>query len=335
MRVPFRALSTGVVLAGSFLTAACAGAPSGPGHPGSSVTFEPPIAVHNCGVDITVTQAPSRLVTLNQGATQVALALGMQDRMAGTAYLDDVIPARWAEAYRKVPVLAEKYPTKEKFLASKADFAYSTFASAFSDKGIGDRSALAKDGTTTYLSPMSCPPGVPSAPATFDSVWGEIRDLGKIFGMPQRAAAVIRQQEDSVAKIGESRTGRGRSVLWYDSGDKAPFVGGGKGGPQTILDTVGAKNVFADLDKAWAEGSWEKVVAADPEVIVLVDASWDSAEKKRTHLQNDPVLRELTAVKRGAFVTVPFSESNAGVTLADGAQHVSDQLAGISSAAAT
>ncbi len=50
-----------------------------------------PIGITNCGVQQWVPDAPERAVTMNQGATEVMLALGLEDRMVGTAYLDDYI----------------------------------------------------------------------------------------------------------------------------------------------------------------------------------------------------------------------------------------------------
>ncbi len=94
-----------------------------------------------------------------------------------------------------------------------------------------------------------------------------------------------------------------------------------------IIDAVGARNVFAGIDGNWADGDWESVVRADPDVIVLADASWDTAQAKRTYLENDPVLKNLKAVKAGAFVVLPFSTSTPGPRLIDGAVTVSEQLA--------
>ena len=115
-------------------------------------------------------------------------------------------------------------------------------------------------------------------------------------------------------------------MFWFDSGDKTAFAGAGQGGPQLILNAIGATNVFADLKGGWADVSWEKVVDADPEVIVLADASWSTAKDKIAFLEKDPALRKLAAVKAERFVIIPFSESTPGVRLVDGAQHVADQL---------
>ncbi|WP_082044021.1 ABC transporter substrate-binding protein [Mobilicoccus massiliensis] len=320
------------------LLVACAGAPPAPsdgaaattpGASASSASFTP-VDLDDCGDKVTVEEPPSELVTLNQGATEVALALGLADRMVGTAYLDDAVAPRYAEAYDSVPVLAEKYPTKEKLLATAPDFAYAAYASAFTDEGIGTRAELSGEGVGTYLSPFGCPEGTTKADPTFESGWREITEVASIFGVQDRAEKVVADQRTQLAEITKARTGDDRSIFWYDSGDKTPFVGAGGGGPQLVVDAVGATNVFGDIkDPGWADGSWEKVIAADPDVIVLADASWDTAKKKRAHLESDPTLSKLTAVQEKRFVVVPFSESTPGVRLVDGAKRLSDELAAL------
>jgi ABC-type Fe3+-hydroxamate transport system substrate-binding protein len=58
---------------------------------GVASAIDYPIGVTNCGESSWVNATPTRAVTLNQGATEVLLALNLTDRMVGTAYLDDAI----------------------------------------------------------------------------------------------------------------------------------------------------------------------------------------------------------------------------------------------------
>ena len=90
---------------------------------------------------------------------------------------------------------------------------------------------------------------------------------------------------------------------------------------------LGEENLYIYLDKGWDNVAWEKVVEADPDVIVLADASWSTATSKQAYLESDPVLSQLRAVKNKAYVTIPFSESTPGIRLVDGAISVSEQLA--------
>ncbi|MBD0676681.1 ABC transporter substrate-binding protein [Streptomyces sp. CBMA156] len=304
---------------------ACTSAPA-PDASGGATGSTGPVSVDNCGTTVTVGTPPARLVTLNEGATEVALALGLQTRMAGTAYLDDSVPEKWKEAYDSVPVLSKKYPTKEQLLSARPDFLYASYSSAFTDKVAGTREELLGQGIPSYLSPFGCSDKSKAAPPTWQAVWGELNDVAQVFGVTDRAAAIQQQQEQQLARFKAEAAGKDLKVLWYDSDTKAPFVGAGHGGPQLVLDAVGARNVFADLPGTWQNVSWEKVVAADPDVIVVADAGWDTAQSKIEYLENDPVLSKLHAVQRKAFVVVPFSESTPGVLLADGAARVSAGL---------
>jgi iron complex transport system substrate-binding protein len=71
-------------------------------------------------------------------------------------------------------------------------------------------------------------------------------------------------------------------VLWLDGwDDAAPFVGACCGSIQTIVEKAGAKHIFDDqgIDevRTWDSVSWDSITERDPDVIVLVDASWDLA----------------------------------------------------------
>ncbi len=74
------------------------------------------------------------------------------------------------------------------------------------------------------------------------------------------------------------------SVLWLDGwDDMTPFVGACCGSIQTIVDKAGAKHIFHDQGieevKTWDSVSWDVIAERDPDLIVLVDASWDLAGK--------------------------------------------------------
>ena len=313
-----------LLLAGALLTA-CAGAPEAESTQAApSEAF--PVTLTNCGHEVVVDTAPERVITLNQGATEVVLALGLDDRLAGTAYLDDAVSQRWADAYAAVPVLAEEYPTHEAILEARPDLVYASYASAFDREVAGDRPALADLGAASYLSPFGCAEEDQRPEPTFDAVWQELTDVATLLGTPERASALIDEQKRTLAEVQESAPGTGLRVLWFDSGDKTPLVGGGTGGPQLILDAVGAENIFGSIERGWGEGSWEDVIAADPDVIVLADASWSTAAEKRTFLEKDPVLQNLSAVKQGALVTVAYSEATPGVRMVDGVTSVADQI---------
>lgn len=316
-----------VVTAAGLVLTACAGAPAAEKAAVSGDNY--PVQAKSCGHTSAVAAKPKRAVTLNQGATEVALALGVESQLAGTAYLDDAVPAKWNSAYGSVKVLAKEYPDQESFLAAKPDFAYASYGSAFDAKVVGTQAELAKSGVATYISPFGCGKDHLNADASFDSVWAEVHAVADIFGVSKRATAIETDQKKTLARLNASADGDGLRVFWFDSGDKSAFAGAGEGGPQLILDAVGAENVFAKLNGGWADVSWEKVIKTDPDVIVFADANWSTVAAKKAYLAKDPVLSQLRAVKAKAYVEIPFSESTPGVRLVDGAITVADQLAAL------
>lgn len=318
-------MPTAVLAAAALLLSACGGAPDAD-QKKATTSADYPVKAVSCGFTSTIESKPRRAVTMNQGATEVALALGVQDQLAGTAYLDDAVPDKWKSAYDSVKVLSKEYPDRETLLAAKPDFVYGSYASAFGKEAAGSQSELAKSGIGSMTSLFGCGENKPSQDVSFESVWDEIAMVGDVFGVPERADKIEADQKAALDKLKTGDAGADTDVFWFDSGDKTAFAGAGEGGPQLILDAVGATNVFADVKGGWADVSWERVVKADPDVIVLADASWSTADDKIKQLKKDPVLSQLDAVRDERFVVIPFSESTPGVRLVDGAQHVAEQL---------
>lgn len=162
-------------------------------------------------------------------------------------------------------------------------------------------------------------------PLTYDHVFGDIAELGQIFDATEAAEELIAQQREQLAAVVPDS--RGLTALWYSSGSKTPFVGGGIGSAQLAMDTIGLTNIGADIDDSWGPMSWEKVIEADPDVIVLVDSAWGSTEKKISVLKDNPVTAQLTAVVNERYLVVPFPATEAGVRSVSAAADLSDQLA--------
>src|SRR5690606_39272683 len=122
------------------------------------------------------------------------------------------------------------------------------YASAFGEEAAGSQKTLEELGIGSLLSVFGCPEGEPRAEVSFDSVWEEIAIVAEVFGVPDRAEALEKEQREQLDALEETAPGDGLDVFWFDSGDKAATAGGGDGGPQLILDAVGATNIFEDLE---------------------------------------------------------------------------------------
>ena len=258
------------------------------------------------------TEPPSRSITLNQHVTEVMLALELQDHMVGTAYIDDEILPQYQAAYQSVPVLAEEYPSREVILGQNPDFLYGGFRSAFGDDAAGSQEELNKLGIGTYLTSSICNIG---SPDTLDDVYTDIGSIGAIFGVSDRADALVNALSQEVADAAPQAGGTGDPlrVFMFDSGDDAPYTAVCCSMFTNMIETAGGKNIFDDVDGRWKSVSWEEVIDRDPELIVLTEADWSTSQEKIDLLLGDSALADITAVKEQRFVVLQFSSLVPGI----------------------
>jgi iron complex transport system substrate-binding protein len=283
-----------------------------------------PVTIENCGLSMTYAQAPQRVVTMNQATTELMLELELQDRLVGTAYLDDAILPPLEAAYQKIPVLTPQYPTPDELLAVRPDFVFAAYVSAFSDQGVGPREDL---GIPSYLAPSGCARPQRGETVSMATLYREIRDIGRIFGVLPRAERLIASYEAELratqALIGA--VANPPTVFWYDAGSP-PSVGACCGMPNEILRLVGARNVFVDKPGSWTGVSWNEVIARNPDVIVLVDSPWSPASEKARRLRRDPSYAAIDAVSHQRFVTIDFSSTTPGIRTVAAVRRLAEAL---------
>ncbi|WP_328302716.1 ABC transporter substrate-binding protein [Streptomyces sp. NBC_00435] len=306
--------------------AAC-GAPAGPATgakaAGSDAAPGFPYTVTNCGVSSTYQAPPRRAVAMNQHATEILLALGLEDRMAGTAYLDDAVLPAYRPAYDKIKVLAKEYPSREVLLGANPDFVYGGYSSAF-DKAQGrDREGLAKSGINSRLSVEYCTDGK----VGLDQLRTEITEVARTFAVPERGERLIADERRRIDDVSGRVKDKARpTVFVYDSGEASAFTSGGKGIGNEIVSLAGGTNVFADLQDTFGDVSWEKVIERKPEVVLIYDYGGTTVEAKKQRLLNDPALAQVPAIRNQRFVVLPLSCAVLGVRVADAVEALGRQL---------
>lgn len=287
-----------------------------------------PMTVDNCGFDATLEAPPERVVTIKSSATEMLLALGVGDRIVGTGFPDGPVPDEWADAAADLPLLSDRVPAAEVVLGTEPDLVYVGWESNLTAEGAGDRAMLAGLGVATYVSPSACKdPAHQPDRLTFETVFAEITEVAALLGVPDTADALVADQRAALAGIVPDD--RGLTALWYSSGSDIPYVGAGIGAPQMIMDAVGLTNIAGGVEDTWTSFAFEQVAAEDPDVVVLVDATWNTAESKRELLASNPVTANLTAVREGRFLVVPFAASEAGVRNVPAAVDLAAQLAAL------
>ncbi|MBZ6085944.1 ABC transporter substrate-binding protein [Streptomyces olivaceus] len=273
-----------------------------------------PVTVENCGEKKTFAKAPQRVVTNDVGITEIMFALGLEDHMAGYVMPDDkgdLTTVPWKDGYRKTKWLSKERINKELVLDARADLVFAGWSYGFNEGEGFTPAALRRVGVDSYLLSESCRNGQGKSRgvmAPLDALYTDLRNLGKVFDVEDRAETLVASFREQVAEA-QAKAPKGADrprVFLYDSGEDKPFTSGAFAGPHDIITKAGGDHVMKDLEDSWTTVGWETVVARDPEVIVINDYGDTTAEQKRKFLKSYKPLANVSAVKNDRFVTLDY-----------------------------
>jgi len=274
-----------------------------------------PVTVRNCGFEVTLDAPPERIVTVKSTSTELVLALGAGDRVVGHAFPDDELPDELAAAGKDLELISEKAPSQEVVLEREPDLVFAGWESNLEADTAGERDTLARLGVASYVAPSACQSADQPEKMTFDLLFDHFLEAGQLLDAQAEAKELVAEQRAQLESLGSVTPST--TALWWSSGTDMPFVGGGIGAPQMVMEAIGLTNVAAGERKTWTERGWERVVADDPDVIVLVDADWNTAASKIQQLEENPATANLSAVKAKRYLYVPFPAAEAGVRSVD------------------
>lgn len=92
----------------------------------------------------------------------------------------------------------------------------------------------------------------------------------------------------------------------YDSGTDQPYTSGKYASPSAIIEAAGGRNVMDTVKKGWTTVDWESVVAAEPEMIIIVDYGDQPLADKRALLESNPALRSVPAVRNDRYFVLDY-----------------------------
>ncbi|WP_435796996.1 ABC transporter substrate-binding protein [Streptomyces parvulus] len=338
---PRRALrGTVPLLAGVLLAAGCGSGKDGGGGsaaPDSAAGY--PRTVRDCGHEVEVTAPPRRVVSLNQGTTEILLSLGLADRMAGTATWTDPVMKGLEKANAGVPRLADDMPSFETVLDAEPDFVAASFASTLGTGGVATRERFAELGVPAYLSPSDCVgkdnsgdgDGSRSEPFTMDTVYREVRDLARLFDVAERGEELVAELKSRVRRATSGIDASDATLMYWFANSTSPYLAGCCGAPGVMTRAVGAKNAMDDTRDEWPQVGWETVADRDPDVLVLGDLTRrsqtaETAAKKIEFLESDPVTRNMTAVREKRYVLLSGQAMNPTIRTVEGVEQVAAAL---------
>lgn len=268
-----------------------------------------PVVIENMGATTTYEKAPESAVALSYSIAEIMVALGLEDKIVAIApsmYILDHVSAEYRETVGTFPLLDGEYgvPSLETVLNTNAEFVYGD-AYSFYPSNVGTREDFEKAGVKIYATEGTC-----VSNPTFENIYNDIINIGKIFRVNDRAeelVAQLRQRESAVvAKVSGLAP---VSVFYYDSdtgGGVAMSTIGNTGLQLYMLELAGCKNIFDDTDGEYIMVSWEDVIDRDPEYILVCDYYGSGyAEEKIAEMKSNPDTADMDAVKNDRFIILP------------------------------
>lgn len=275
-----------------------------------------PIVVTSCDRQVTFDAPPQAAVSNDVNLTEMMLVLGLQDHMVGYTgisgwkTLDPVV----REGVAELPELTDRYPTKEVLIGADADFLFAGWNYGLKVGGEVTPETLEPFGIKVYELTESCIHIMDKAPASMEDMYNDIRNLGAIFGVSERAEALISGWQDELAAF--TATLRADAdpvrVFVYDSGEDSPLTAARYAMPNAMIEAAGGINIMNDVQKSWAKVDWEPVVERNPEIIVIINYGDVTAEEKRQFMLSNPAFSDMDAVKNDRFLVLEYVEATPG-----------------------
>jgi iron complex transport system substrate-binding protein len=308
----------------------------------TTTTVSFPLTVESCGRKVTIAKRPTRVAAQLRNEMETLLYLGLADKIA--AWAGPGAPNRTpvlAAEYAKLPD-AGRFPlSKEVLVGAGVELLLSNFAfqgttpADLEPLGIAMLQPTAYCGEPGAVGGGTAGAGTPKQPdgkpAVVEAILGDVRRLGRIFGVEERAATLVEQQKARLDTVAVAVRGKVRPTVvpvFFMAGlDGAPRVEGRLGIPQAMIDIAGGTNVFERLDQSFVDVSPEALLEARPEVILVIESGVaPPLDAVRTMMKSSPKYAQIPAVVNDRFVSISAEEYMPGLRFADGVERIAAVL---------
>jgi iron complex transport system substrate-binding protein len=237
------------------------------------------------GTVVRLAAKPQKIVSLTPAETEVLYAIGAGDRVVGK--VEDV--AKYPPAADHVPIVATfSGVDAEKIVSLGADLVIA------GGNGGTPADAIAK------LRSLKIPVLVVYAPDV-ETVDHDIELSGQAVGEPARADALVATLKSQFQAVADATASAAKPRVFYETGDQPSIYGIADASVYAqMIALAGGTPITTGSTTSW-EMPTEKLVAANPDLIILGDAAYgvtpDAVAKR-------PGWAGLTAVKNQAIVGI-------------------------------
>lgn len=280
-----------------------------------------PVTIENCERTLTFEQPPERVIGLWQPPNEMLLALGLEDRIVALAGNYTDLPSDLAAASSDIPTIGTSmaWPSREVLLSEMPDlvvgeglegFAFDTAQGYASVEQIEETSAqvLSTGGSCNPLEGFN---------REIDVVYNDLRTLGMIFGVSERADALIealQQQQDEIT--GRVANREPVPTVFYNGGE----------GPLNVLsggvwgDAITQAGGMVVFEEDVFQVSAEEFASAPTEVILVGYFPGQDPDELIAYLRE--TFPNLPAVQNDRLYPVATIDTEASVRIMNGLETI-------------
>ena len=263
------------------------------------------VTIQNGDRVVTFTSMPTGVLCANLYSAENLVMLGLGDRIVGKNVHTnpaEVPLEELAEAFENIPEIER---SNENAVASGADLLIGQI-SAFKDSSWGTYEQLEAEGINCLTITGTIVPY-----ETVDDIYTDIENLGKIFKVEDKAAALIADMKASIAEtnsmVADKKDEEKPRVFVLDMFKEDQIYTTAAGLESNLIELAGGINTTRKAaDSRWFYTSVETLVEANPDIIIINDYGNQSVEDKIAYVTNNPACSDIPAVVNNRFLVVPL-----------------------------
>jgi iron complex transport system substrate-binding protein len=263
----------------------------------------------DAGREVMLDADPERIVSLAPSNTEIVCALDECAQLVGVTDFDDY-PAEVADIDK---VVNQAQVDVEAVVAAEPDLVIAAGNELTPTPVIEQLTELGLPVLTLY-------------PETLDEIYADIELVGQALDRGDEASALVEDMEDRVATVEDAVSGLERPRAFYEVSvfEGVIYTAGEGSFLASLITTAGGEPITGDALSTSIE--LEDLVAADPELILLGSATYDSTITPES-VAARPGWESMTAVVDGRIVPInDIIVSRPGPRIVDGLEALAEAI---------
>ena len=242
-----------------------------------------------------------RVIGLGQAAIELLLELGLEDKIVGIAYFDNLGDFTVESS---LPVLSTNWTDKETILALKPDLIFAMEAAFRSDR-IGSETFWNKRGVKTFIVDNY------KEEKCFENYCKDIQNTGELFDIPHKTDPILKRITETRGKYSRKKPQWQRILhLSFIGNNQMYYYPPGMCLIDEIIEDCGGS--FINLgDKSFII-STEAIIEAKPDKIIVTQFRKQRGDIIINKLINNPILNHLPVIKNHLLLEVDYTQAIRG-----------------------